>query len=93
VPASQSFIADQGYDARSFRRSLAARGSVVVIPNNPTRKNPHPFDPQPYKQRNAVERMFCALKDWRRIATRYDKLARNFASAVALTAAVTWWID
>jgi len=41
--------------------------------------------------RNAVERMFCQIKDWRRIATRYDKLARNFASAVALVAAILWW--
>lgn len=64
---------------------------MPVIPNNPTRKHPSPFDPKLYKRRNLIERMFCRLKDWRRIATRYDKLANNFASAVALAALITWW--
>ncbi len=91
APTSAMFLADQGYDARAFRHSLVARGALAVIPNNPTRKHPHPFDPQPYRMRNAVERMFCQIKDWRRIATRYDKLARNFASAIALVAAILWW--
>jgi len=62
-----------------------------VIPNNPTRKRFHPFDADIYKQRNLVERMFCRLKDWRRIATRYDKLAANFAAAVAIAIIVLWW--
>ena len=93
APLSRSFLADQGYDARAFREQIVERGAIVVIPNNPTRKHPHSFDPLPYRQRNVIERMFCQLKDWRRIATRYDKLARNFASAVALAAAMTWWIN
>jgi transposase len=46
-------------------------------PHNPTRKRHHPFDETAYRQRNVIERMFCRLKDWRRIATRYDKLAAN----------------
>jgi transposase len=91
APTSAIFLADQGYDARAFRQSLAARGARAVIPNNPTRKHPHPFDPQTYRMRNAVERMFCRIKDGRRISTRYDKLARNFASSVALVATVLWW--
>lgn len=62
------------------------------IPNNPTRKCFHPFDPVAYKQRNLIERMFARLKDFRRIATRYDKLARNFAAAVAIAAIVIWWV-
>jgi transposase len=45
-----------------------------------------------YKGRNAVERMFCHLKDYRRIATRYDKLATNFLGAIYLVAAITWWL-
>jgi transposase len=93
APLSEVFLGDQAYDARAFRQSLALRGATVVIPNNPTRKHPHPFDPKPYRMRNAIERMFCQLKDWRRIATRYNKLARNFASAVALVAAIIWWIN
>ena len=51
-----------------------------MIPNNPTRKRFHPFDAEAYKLRNIIERALCRLKDWRRIATRYDKLAMNFAS-------------
>lgn len=63
-----------------------------MIPNNPTRKRLHPFDPQTYRLRNLVERAFCRLKDWRRIATRYDKLKANDAAAVAIACLVTWWI-
>jgi transposase len=51
----------------------------------------HPFDAGAYRQRNLIERMFCRLKDWRRVATRYDKLAANFAAAVALAAVIIWW--
>ena len=69
----------------------AFRGTASVIPNNPTRKHPWSGDLETYKERNLVERMFSRLKDFRRIATRYDKLARNFASAIALAAVVTWW--
>jgi hypothetical protein len=47
----------------------------------------------PYKRRNVIERMFCRLKDWRRIATRYDKLAINFTAAIAIAAIITWWAD
>jgi len=91
APPSRVFLGDQGYDARALREQAARNGARVVIPNHPTRRNPHPFDPEAYKARNAIERMFCRLKDFRRIATRYDRLARNFASAVALVAAITWW--
>jgi putative transposase len=67
------------------------RGTVPVIPNNPTRKRIHPFNARAYRQRNIIERMFCRLKDWRRVATRYDKLATNFTAAVLIAAIVTWW--
>jgi transposase len=91
APPCRVFIGDQGYDARSLREQAARAGALVVIPNNPTRRNPHPFDASRYSARNAIERMFCRLKDSRRIATRYDRLARNFASAIALAATITWW--
>ena len=64
---------------------------MPVIPNNPTRRRFHPFDKRVYKARNIIERMFCRLKDWRRIATRYDKLAANFSSAVVIAAIIIWW--
>jgi transposase len=90
APVGQTFLADKGYDATPFRNRVATRGARVVIPNNATRKRPYPFDATAYQARNVIERMFCRLKDYRRIATRYDRLARNFASAVALAATITW---
>lgn len=84
--------ADAAYDSDQLRQFLIARGTRPVIPNNPTRKRHHPFDRQDYKLRNLIERMFGRLKDWRRIATRYDKLAANFAAAVALAAIINWWL-
>ena len=86
-------LADRAYDARSLRDWLAERGAEAVIPSNPTRKHPHAYDADAYKQRNLIERMFCRLKDCRRIATRYDKLARNFLAGVLIAAAITWWLN
>jgi transposase len=91
LPNAALCAADAAYDSKAIRRFLAERGTLPVIPNNPTRKNPHPFNPKLYRERNLIERMFCRLKDWRRIATRYDKLASIFAAAVHLAAIVIWW--
>jgi transposase len=63
----------------------------AVIPSSARRKRPYPLDQEAYRRRNVIERMFCRLKDWRRIATRYDRLAQNFLSALALVAAVCFW--
>jgi putative transposase len=90
VPPGACLAADTAYDSDGLRRFLLERGTVPVIPNNPTRKRHHPFDEIAYRQRNLIERMFCRLKDWRRIATRYDKLARNFLAAAALVGALYW---
>ena len=92
MPPARLCAADTAYDSDRLRLFLVERGTCPVIPNNPRRKHLHPFDPEAYKLRNLIERMFCRLKDWRRIATRYDKLAANFAAAVTLAAIVTWWI-
>jgi transposase len=86
-------IADRAYDARSLRNWLAERRVKAVIPSNPTRKHPYAYDAAAYKARNLIERMFCRLKDFRRIATRYDKRADIFLSTVLLAAALTWWIN
>lgn len=91
APLCKLFLGDAGYDAKILRTQAAETGAQVIIPNHPMRKNPHPFNPEPYRARNAIERMFCRLKDFRRIATRYDRLAKNFASAVALISAIIWW--
>lgn len=85
-------IADTAYDSDGLRRFLIERGTQPVIPNNPTRKRLHPFDTLAYKARNAVERTFCRLKDFRRIATRYDRLAANYQAAVLIAAIVCYWL-
>lgn len=90
---SQRLLADRAYDARSLRDWLAACGTEAVIPPNPTRKYPHAYDARAYRGRNLIERMFCRLKDFRRIATRYDKRADIFLSAILLAAVLTWWIN
>lgn len=92
IPTPRKLLADRAYDARKLREWLVERGCEPVIPPNPTRKHPHAYDPVAYRNRNAIERMFCRLKDFRRIATRYDKRADTFLSAVLLAAAVTWWM-
>ena len=86
-------IADRGYDANSLRRLLAERGVEAIIPSTRSRKSAIPYDVLAYRQRNLIERMFGRLKDFRRIATRYDKLAQNYLAAVTLAATVTWWIN
>ncbi len=91
VPPTRICAADAAYDSNALRSFLIGRGTLPVIPNNPTRKRFHPFNPETYKRRNIIERTFCRLKDWRRIATRYDKLAANFASACFIAAIIGWW--
>ena len=93
VRSPRRLLADRASDARSLRDELAARRIKAVIPPNPTRKHPHRYDKAAYKGRNVIERMFCRLKDFRRIATRYDKRADIFLSAILLAAAITWWIN
>jgi transposase len=92
VPAPQYVVADKAYDTEALREYLIERGITPVIPNKHDRKFLHPFDPRRYKWRGAIERMFCRLKDFRRIATRYDKLARNYLASLCLAAIVTFWI-
>lgn len=85
-------LADAAYDSDALRQMLIERGTSPVIPNNPTRKRKHPFDKTAYRQRNVIERTFSRLKDFRRIATRYDKLAINFFAAVIIASIVSYWL-
>lgn len=85
-------IADRGYDANQLRATLRDQGTIPVIPGRCNRKRPIQYDERRYRDRWRVEAMFCRLKDFRRIATRYDKLARNYLSAVALAAAIAFWL-
>lgn len=86
-------IADRGYDTNAIRTAIAAQGAQVVIPSTTSRRAPIPYDREVYKARNLVERLWCRLKDFRRIATRYDKLARNFLAAALIAAALTYWCN
>ena len=85
-------LADTAYDSDALRTLLWRRGCQPVIPNNPTRKRKPPFDPVAYRARNVIERTFCRLKDWRRLATRYDKLAQNYLATITLAAIVLFWL-
>ena len=89
VAAPKRLIADKAYDAESLRQWLKARRIKAVIPSTATRTKPYPLDRQAYRRRNQIERLFCRLKNWRRVATRYDRLAQNFLVALALIAAIT----
>ena len=85
-------LADKAYDTNAVRELIESQGAVPNIPSKANRRWKSCFSRTLYKGRNAVERMFCRLKDYRRIATRYDKLSANFLSAIYLAAAVTWWL-
>lgn len=92
VAPSRRLIADAAYDSDGLRRFLAERGTEPVIKPNPTRKRPAPYDRAAFRARNAIERMFSRLKDWRRVATRYDKLKETYSAAVHLAAIVQFWL-
>lgn len=85
-------IADKAYDANGLRKSLRSRDAVPVIPGRSNRKKTIRYDKARYRERHLIENAFCRLKDFRRIATRYDKLARNFLSAAAIATLVAFWI-
>lgn len=89
---ARELIADRGYDSTKFRDALTARGITPCIPSTRSRKRPIPHDAALYKQRYRVEIMFGRLKDWRRIAMRYDRCAHTFFSAITLAATVTFWL-
>ena len=77
-----------GNDANHWRAWLIRRNTQPVIPNKENRKQPHAYDSKRYKNRNTIERMFGRLKDYRRIAMRYDKNADNFMAALCLAAPI-----
>jgi transposase len=92
LPPKQQ-LGDKAYDCDDFRAWLKKRKTEPVIPNKKNRKTPHPFKKHRYKQRNKIERMFCRLKDARRIATRYDKSAKTYLNAICLISIVYWWLN
>lgn len=85
-------IGDKGYDSKELREASLDAGITPVIPWRDGATAPAAYDKEIYKQRNIIERAFCVLKDYRRIATRFDKLKRNFEAAVALVALRCWFL-
>lgn len=83
-------MADTAYDSDRFRKAIADKGAQAVIPNNPSRARKYPLDKELYTQRYLIECCFSKLKQFRRIATRYEKTARNYRAMIALAATILW---
>jgi transposase len=91
IAPPKRLLADKAYDADSLRKWLKGAKVKAVIPSSAARRTPYPLDRKAYRRRNVIERLFCKLKNWRRIATRYDRLAQNYLSALALAAIISAW--
>ncbi len=93
LPAAKEMLADRGYDSDWFRAALRARGTEPCIPPRRNRKTLIEYDKTLYKQRHKIENMFGRLKDWRRIAMRYDRCAHTFFSAICLACSVIFYLS
>lgn len=82
------FIGDKAYDSSEIRQAIEDRNATPVIPSLANRKIQHAYDKEIYKARNRIERFFCKIKEYRRIATRYEKLACRFAAMILLVSAL-----
>ena len=92
LPNALWMLTDRGYDADWFRDALKDKGIRPRIPGRKPRGKTARYDKRRYRRRNRIEIMFGRLKDWRRIATRYDRCAKTFLSAVALAANAIFWL-
>jgi transposase len=90
LPPARALVADRGYDARAIIELVSEHGGTAHIPTQRDRKVQRSVDPALYRQRNLIERFFCKLKHFRRVATRFDKLARNFLAAVLIASTRLW---
>ena len=87
---ARDVVADRGFFARTIIELIQARGATAHIPSQSNVRVRRVVDPEVYRRRNLVERFFNKLKHFRRIATRFDKLARNFLAAVTLASIRLW---
>jgi len=92
IPTTPLLNADNRSYSDPIRAEVKARGAFANIPPKANRKWKNCFSPYLYRDRNAIERMFCRLKDFRLIATRYDRLATNFLAAVCIAATISYWL-
>ena len=88
--SAEVVMADTAYDSDHFRQAIAAKGAVAVIPSNPSRASKYPLDTHLYAQRHLIECCFSKLKQFRRVATRFEKTARNYLAVITLAAIVLW---
>ncbi len=87
----KTVLADKAYDADDrMRQKLLEKKCEAVIPSKKNRLNPAPYDKDLYKARHLIENFFAKLKQYRAIATRYDKTSRNFLGAIYIAASVIW---
>ncbi len=89
LPAG-AVMADTAYDSDRLREAIAHKKALAVIPNSPSRARKHPPDRHLYAQRHLIECCFSKLKQFRRVATRYEKTARNYFAVVTIAAIVLW---
>jgi transposase len=82
--------ADKAYDSANVRQQIKDEGALPIIPSRRNAAKKAYCPKRFYRRRHKIENYFCRIKDWRRIATRYDKLARNFLAAAALVGALYW---
>lgn len=90
APGADAVIADKGYDANALVERIETAGAEAIIPPRSNRRTPRSYDTHRYRARNLVERFFNQLKQFRRIATRYEKLAKHFAAMVTCRCIVLW---
>jgi len=93
IPKTRYLLADRGYDANWFRQGLLAKGITPCIPSKRTRKIQIPYNRSIYAKRHMIENLFAKLKDWRRIATRYDRCAHTFFSAICIAVSVIFYLN
>ena len=93
LPKAKELLGDRGYDSDRFRAALTSKRITPCIPLRKNRKVQHAYDATLYRQRYKVESMFGRIKDWRRIAMRYDRCAHTFFSAITIAATVIFWIN
>ena len=92
LPPSKYMIADKGYDSTALREWLEGRGTKPVIPPRVNRKVQYSSDKALHRTRNVIERSFGRLKDYRRIATRFDKAVTVFIAALCIAGTIVGWI-
>ena len=92
LPRAKELLADKGYDSDWFRAALTERGTTPCIPPRKNRKVQYHYDKDLCRQSHKIENVFGRIKDWRRVATRYDRCAHTFMSAISIAATCCYWL-